>query len=227
MLASLPTGGAEPSLTFTAPSGSFFVRVHALNGVVRSEASNEIRIHVNVPIPPSAPANLLGLVDGSTVALAWINTYAGGAPDSLVLDVTGALTTSLPLGFGDSFSFAGVPQGTYTLSLRARNAAGTSPSSNTVPLTFPAPCSGPPLTPTNVVAYRVGITIFIDWAPATSGPAPMGYVLDVTGSFDGNFPTASRAMSGAVGPGSYTLNVVATNSCGVSPPTVPQTVVVP
>jgi hypothetical protein len=184
-------------------------------------------VHVNVPVAPSAPADLLGLVNGSTLALAWSNTYTGGAPTSLVLDVTGAVVTSLPLGLNDSFSFAGVPDGTYTLALRAQNAGGSSPSSNAVTLTFPGPCSGPPLTPTNLLAYRVGNTVFVDWAPAASGPAPTGYRLDVTGSFAGSYATPARAMSGTVGPGSYTLRVVATNPCGVSAPTASQTVVVP
>lgn len=227
VLASLPTGSADPTFTFTSPTGSFYVRVHALNGTVRSAASNEIRIHVNLPVPPSAPDNLLGLVNGSTLALAWVNTYAGGAPTSLVLDVTGALVTSLPLGLADSFSFVGVPAGTYALALRAQNAAGTSPPSDAVTLTFPGPCTGPPLTPTNLLAYRVGSTVFVDWAPAASGPAPTGYRLDVTGAFVGSFATATRAMSGSVGPGAYTLSVVATNACGMSAATVPQTVVVP
>jgi hypothetical protein len=34
-------------------------------------------------------------------------------------------------------------------------------------------------------------------------------------------------MSGAVGPGSYTLTVAATNACGTSAASLPQTVVVP
>jgi hypothetical protein len=227
VLASLPTGSVAPTFTFVAPTGSFFVRVHALNGAVRSAASNEVQIHVNVPVAPSAPADLLGLVNGSTLALAWSNTYTGGAPTSLVLDVTGAVVTSLPLGLNDSFSFAGVPDGTYTLALRAQNAGGSSPSSNAVTLTFPGPCTGPPLTPTNLLAYRVSNTVFVDWAPAASGPAPTGYRLDVTGAFVGSFATAARAMSGTVGPGSYTLSVVATNPCGASAGTAPQTVVVP
>jgi len=227
VLASLPTGSAAPTFAFAAPSGSFFVRMHALNGVSRSSASNEIRIHVNVPVAPSAPANLLGLVNGSTLALAWTNTYAGGAPTSLVLDVTGAITTAVPLGLTDTFSFAGVPAGTYTLSLRAVNAAGSSPPSNLVTLTFPGPCSGAPDPPSGVVAYAVGRTVFVDWTPAATGPAPTSYVLTVTGSFVGSFPTATRALSGTVGPGSYTLSVAAVNTCGTSATSAPQTVVVP
>ena len=226
-LATLPTGSLAPTFTFAAPSGSFFVRLHALNGAARSAASNEVPIHVNVPVTPSAPSNLLGLVNGSSLALAWTNTYAGGAPTSLVLDVTGSLTTSIPLALAESFTFAGVPDGTYTLALRAQNAAGTSLPSNAVTLTFPGPCTGPPQTPANVLAYRVGNTVFVDWTPAPVGPAPTEYVLNVTGGFVGSFATAQRAMSGAVGPGSYTLTVAASNACGTSAASLPQTVVVP
>jgi Tol biopolymer transport system component len=226
-LASVPTGSVVPTFTFTAPTGSFYVRVYALSGAFRSAASNDIRIHVNVPVAPSAPAHLLGQVDGSALALAWTNTYGGGEPTSLVLDVTGSIVTSLPLAFGDAVSFADVPAGTYTLALRAENAGGISPPSNAVTLAIPGPCSGPPLVPSNVLAYRVGRIVFVDWAPATSGPAPTGYLLDVTGTAIASFETSERALTGTVGPGSYTLRVVAVNACGASAGTPPQTVVVP
>jgi len=182
---------------------------------------------VHVPVPPSAPAHLLGVVNGSTLALAWTNTYAGGAPAALALDVTGSIVTSLPLGFGESASFAGVPGGTYTLALRALNAGGSSPPSNAVMVTFPGACSGPPLVPTNVLAYRVDRTVYVDWAPAASGPAPTGYVLHVSGSWLGSLSTPERDLQGAVGPGAYTLSVVAVNPCGASAGSAPQTVVVP
>ena len=226
-LASIPTGDAEPVFTFTAPTGSFYVRVHALDGAARSAASNEIRLHVNVPVPPSAPAHLLGLVDGSTLALAWTNTYEGGAPASLILDVSGPFTTSLPIGLTDHFTFAGVPQGTYTLALRARNTAGVSPPSNAVTLTFPGPCSGPPQTPTRLFAHRVGRALAVDWAPATTGPEPTAYRLDVAGAFTGSFATPARALAGTVGPGTYTLSVVAMNDCGLSATSPTRTIVVP
>ena len=227
VLASIPTGSTVPIFTFDAPTGSFFVRVHALDGSDRSAASNEIQIHVNVPAPPSTPDGLLGLVNGSSVALAWRNTFAGGAPASIWLDVTGALSGSLPLGLTDSFSFATVPAGTYTLRVRATNGAGSSGQSNPVTLTFPGPCSGAPVTPANFLAYKTGSVITVLWDPAVSGPAPTGFVLDVTGSFVGSFPTSARSLSGAVGPGTYNLRVSATNPCGTSTPTAVQSVVVP
>jgi len=226
MLASIPMG-TDPIYTFPAPTGAFYVRVHTLSGATRSVASNEIRIFVNQPAAPSAPADLVGLVNGSSIALAWRNTFAGGAPGGIVLDVSGALTTSLPLGLTDSFQFNGVPGGTYTLSLRATNSVGSSPSSNAITLTFPTPCTGAPLPPSRFLAYRLGRTLFVVWDPATSGPAPTSYVLNVTGAFSGSFGTPGRTLSGAVGPGAYHLSVTAANACGSSAATPVQTVVVP
>ena len=89
VLASIPTGSATPIYTFVAPTGAFHVRMHTISGASRSLASNEIRIFVNVPQPPSAPANLLGTVNGDFIALLE-DTFAGGAPTNVVLDVSGA-----------------------------------------------------------------------------------------------------------------------------------------
>jgi hypothetical protein len=151
--------------------------------------------------------------------LAWRNTFDGGAPASLTLDISGTTALSLPLGLTDAFSFAGVPQGTYTFAVRAVNAAGlTGPPSNAVTLAFPSGCSGAPEVPTNLLAYRAGNTIYVVWDPPASGPAPTGYLL---------FPTAARSLSGAVGAGRYGLSVSATNGCGAGAATPVQTVEVP
>jgi hypothetical protein len=227
VLASIVVSSTSPIFTFAAPTGAFYVRIHTLSGASKSVASNEIRIFVNVPAAPSAPANLLGLVNGSTLGLAWHNTFGGGAPTSQLLDVSGSITATLPLPLGEVFSFAGVPGGTYTLRVRAVNAAGTSGPSNPLTLTFPGGCSGPPLTPGNLLASKSGNVITVVWGLAASGPAPTSFVLTVTGSFVGAFPTTQRSLSGAVGPGSYTIRVHASNACGSSAPTVAQSVVIP
>lgn len=227
-LAAIPTGSTDPIYTFVAPTGSFYVRVHTLAGGRRSEAPNEIRIHVNVPVPPSAPANLTGLANGSSIALAWRNTFAGGAPGNVILDVTGSINASLPLGLTDSFQFAGVPGGSYTFRLRAQNGVGVSPSSNALAMSFPEPgCAGAPLPPSNFLAYRLANTIHVLWDPAATGPAPAAFVLNVGGSFGGSFGTPGRSLSGTVGSGTYHLSVAAENACGRSAATVAQTVVVP
>jgi hypothetical protein len=227
VLAGFSTGTTAPTFTFAAPAGSFYVRVHTMSGSFRSASSNEVQVHVNVPLVPSAPAHLLALVHGSTVTLAWQNTYAGGAPTSFVLDVTGTITASIPLGFGDTFTLATVPDGRYTLALRARNTSGVSPPSNAHLLSFPGPCSGPPAAPTNVFAYQVDGSAHVSWASGTSGSPPTAYVLIVTGAWTGTFLATDRDVSGTLGAGAYTLSVVAINPCGASAATPPQTVVVP
>lgn len=227
VLASFATGSPAPIFTFTAPTGSFYARVHALAGTQRSGPSNEVRLHVNVPVPPSAPEGLVGLVNGTTLNLAWRNTFAGGAPTSLLLDVSGSVTATLPVGAGESFGFTGVPGGSYVLRLRAVNAGGTSSASSPVSLTFPGTCSGAPEPPVNALVYNLGRTLFVTWDPAGAGPAPTAFVATVGGAYTGSFSTTGRALSGVVNPGTYTISIVAQNSCGVSTPTATYSVTVP
>jgi subtilisin-like proprotein convertase family protein len=227
VIAAIPTSSTAPVFTFVAPTGSFFIRVHTLVGEEESAASNEVPLHVNVPVVPSAPVNLIGLVNGSSVALAWKNTFGGGPPSDVILSVRGSLTLETRIGRSETFSFASVPPGTYTMRVRGINRGGWGPSSNPVTLTFPGACSGAPQPPANLLGYRVGRRVFVLWDPPAAGAAPTTYTLNVTGAIAGSFPTAGRALSGDVGPGSYKLEVVARNACGTSPPTAPQTVVVP
>lgn len=227
VLASISTGSTSPTFTFAAPPGSFYVRIHSLSGPSKSRASGEIRVHVGVPAGPTAPANLLGVVKGSALGLSWRNTFGGGAPESLVLDVTGALTTSLPLPLSESFSFPSVPAGTYTFSVRAINAAGSSGGSNPVTLTFPTTCSGSPQTPINFIASKSGNVISLSWQAAVSGPAALSYLVNVSGSFTGSLPTTARTLTGSVPPGTYNVNVRAVNPCGNSSATATQMVTIP
>ncbi len=227
VLASLPTNSPYPIYSFSAPTGSFFVRMLSLDGALTSVASNEVPLHVNVPVPPSPPASLVGLVNGSSLTLAWRNTFGGGTPTSILLDVTGAVAATLPLGATDTFSVAGVPPGTYTMRLRATNAGGVSSQSNAVTLTFPGACSGTPAPPSGFLGYALGGTIYAIWDAPQSGAAPTNYVLDVTGAFVGSFATTGRALSGAVPPGTYNLSVRAVNACGQSAPSPVKTVTIP
>ena len=134
---------------------------------------------------------------------------------SIVLDVAGAGSIVLP-SQADRLEGASVPAGTYTVSARAMNATGSSASSNAVTLTIPGPCSGPPMAPAHFLAYKTGATLYLIWESPQSGPAPTGYVVNVTGSIAGNFPTTTRFVSAAVGPGTYTVSVTATNACGTA-----------
>ncbi|MCC7124243.1 MAG: chitobiase/beta-hexosaminidase C-terminal domain-containing protein [Acidobacteria bacterium] len=225
-LAVVPVDGASSAFTFRAPSGAFHVRLHAVAGTRRSAASNEIQVFSRVPQVPSPPVNLLGLADGSTLALAWKNSYAGGAPTSLRLDVSGAMTTSIPIGLADRFDFADVPPGTYTLRLVAVNDAGASEPSEPVSLSFPSACAGRPDEAAAFQAHVSGRSVTVSWDSPDLGPAPTGYVLHVNGAATASIATGERTLSGTLPPGEYQLRVVTTNACGEGPASPVRTIIV-
>ena len=225
VVGSLATDMTRTTFSFAAPTGSFYVRVHALSGALKSGASNEIRIFVNVPAPPLPPTNLLGLADGSSLYLAWQNPVGGGVVATIALDVAGPITTSLTLPTTEGFSYVGVPVGTYTFTVRAVNGQGSSAASNPVTLTFPGICVAPE-TPAQFSVTNSGRFATVAWSPSADGAAPTGYTLLVTGSFAGAIPLNARSISATIAPGTYTLSVVATNPCGASSPTATKTLVI-
>lgn len=216
VLASIRTGSTLPIFTFSAPSGAFYVRVHVLVGNRKTGASNEIPIFVNVPAAPSPPAGLLSLVHGTNLTLAWRNTQGGGPPTALELDVHGSVDGTVPLPVTETISFPDVPPGTYTVNLRAANAMGTSEPSNSVTFTVPHECTGVPLPPVNFFATTAGNQLSIFWDLPINGPAPAGFVVNVSGTFTGSFATTSRSLSGIVPTGGYQLFMYAFNQCGNS-----------
>ena len=219
--------GPVPVLTFPAPAGSFVIRVRSVVGTAVSAPSSEVPLHVNVPVPPSPPAGLTAVVQGSTLSLAWRNTFAGGPPSDLLLQVSGALTGTVPLAVTEGISFSNVPAGTYEVTLNAVNAGGISGKSNTVAFTVPDACSGTPHAPTGALVYRIGSTVHVVWDAAATGAAATSYQLAVSGSFVGAVAVPARAFSAPAPPGTYSISVAAMNACGVSAPTAPLTIVVP
>lgn len=225
-LGALPLG-PTPTVALTLPSASLYIRVRAVAGGATSAVSNEVLAHVNVPVVPSPPANLLGLAVGNTLALAWTPTFEGGGPTNVTLTVTGAITASLPLGRADGFAFGGVPPGTYSFSVTASNAAGTSGASNAVTLTFPGTCGAPPQPPTRFMARQAAGIVYLTWDPPVSGTAPTSYLLSVSGAVTGSFPVAGRSLAAAAPPGTYDLRIAAVNACGTGASTPIQPVSVP
>ena len=230
VLATIPTGDTATSFTFTAPTGAFYIRVRAVRGATRSGASNEIRIFVNVPPPPEAPQNLEGSALGSTLQLAW--QRPGGSIDAYILDVTGTLSTSVILpGTSELFTYAGVPAGTFTFTLRAQNATGVSESSNPVTLVFPGVCPRPN-APTGLFANVVGRTVTLFWNVPAGGGSPASYEIEA-----GVFPfqtavvasvgSATRTFSATAPPGTYYVRVRSVYACGPSALTDAITVNVP
>ena len=120
-------------------TGSYFVRVFAVNASGESLASNEVRVDVGVPgpcPPPAAPANLSRIVNGSLVSLTW--GAATGATSYLV--EAGSASGLANLAVIDTGSpilglQANAPPGTYFVRVRAKNGCGLSAPSNQVTVT--------------------------------------------------------------------------------------------
>ena len=227
VLASIPTGSLLPTFTFTAPPGAYYLRLHAVADGVWGPSSNEIRVFVEVPAPPSAPAQLLASVHGSDVMLSWKNTFTGGPPTGMRWRATGSANVSMPLPLAEMFSVTNVPPGTYTIALEAVNAAGESPLSNAVTLTVPAACVERPDAPEDVTASASGRMFDLAWSPPSSGAAVTSYTVTVSGASAGTFTTSGRTLSGVAAPGTYAVSVQATNACGTGTPTPAQAIVIP
>ena len=59
-IAAIPTGSPAAQFSLAAPSGSFYLRLRAMNGAELSLPSNEIRVWVNVPRRALGPGQLPG-----------------------------------------------------------------------------------------------------------------------------------------------------------------------
>jgi hypothetical protein len=217
--------GAQTFLTVEVPVGRFFVRVRTVEDTARARVSNEVPLLVGQPEVPSAPVQLTGTALGNRLSLTWTNTFTGGEPTDIDLVVGGPLEGRFPLGLTDSLVVEGVPPGTYTLSVVARNATGTSVSSNPVTLAFPGGCVAPQ-APTWVTYGVSDRTVTVTWQAPAGGGAPTDYWVTAEGL--GTLVTrGARAAQATLPPGTYRVWVQAVNPCGASAPSVVQTIVVP
>lgn len=227
VLATLPTGSNATQFSFMAPTGGYYLRLRSLSAAGRSLPSNEIRVFVNYPAKPSAPTNVQAAIRGRELTMAWKNTYTGGEPTSLLLDVTGGITTTLPLPLSEFFAFNGIPDVTLTLRLRAQNAAGISAQSSSVTVSAPTTSCALPRVPNNFQVGLSGNVVLATWDMPAGGTPATGYQLIVSGSYNGAIPLPGRAFAAAAPPGTYTLSVRAISSCGLGPVTAFQTITVP
>jgi len=185
-----------------------------------------VTVLVGQPLAPSAPANLVALPDGDRLSLNWLNTYEGGEPASLSLVVSGSVAATIPMALDQHADFSGVPSGQYTLQLRADNASGVSTLSAPVTVSVPEACAVPNAPEWVSAGVAGGGVVSLRWGPASSGPAASAYVVNAEGL--GSFPMGSaRSVSGTLSPGTYRVTVQALSRCGISAPSLTQTIVVP
>ena len=233
-LATIATGSNATVSRVRLRDGVYYVRVRALALTTTSGASNEVRVMLGAFAPPSAPASLLGLANDAAVALSWTPTFDGGRADQVWLVASGPLSGVVPLGVVETFQYGAVPPGTYQFHVVATNAAGASPPSNTVTLTFPAACAAPPGLPLRLRASAIGQAITFGWNAPDTGTAAVAYRVTVGtpgdrgsapfGALAGRgpryvffVPVAGRHVSGTLPPDFYNLFVSAVNACGIGP----------
>lgn len=141
---SLALGPDVTSVTLPLPSGVYFIRTYAVVDGLRSQPSNEVQVAVAMPTPPATPDNFTAVAVGNGVALTWRRSYNGGTPTGMLLDVAGPIGGTIPLDDTGEFRVMGVPDGVYSLQLRAVNGAGS--SAGTAPLTLSLPGPMPVVT---------------------------------------------------------------------------------
>jgi NPCBM/NEW2 domain len=132
-----------PANAFTAavPSGTFWVRVRAVNAWGVSAASPDARLAVDgtTSLPESPDALVATVSGGGVVSLQWTPPTTGGLPADYVIEagtrpdaLAAVVRTAVP-----AFAAAGVPAGTYYLRVRSANGAGRSDPTPVVTVVVP------------------------------------------------------------------------------------------
>jgi predicted phage tail protein len=166
-------------ISTTAPLGTYWVRVRAVNSCGLSGPSNEIILAHGVPL---APTNLVASIIGATATFQWTAPHA--TPTPYLLEAGSAPgrrdLVALALGSGTTFVAPGIPPGTYYVRVRATAGAFAGPPSNDIAVTIGPPPAGsrtitfdslPPNGPAFTSHSEAGYTVEAVSGPWTSGPA--------------------------------------------------------
>ncbi len=184
---------------------------------------------------PGAPSGLKFVVrPGGGLQLQW--THATGTVTNYILEAglsQGTTFIRLPFGSdGDPYGKmpqlvpafqipSGIGAGDYYVRIIAANGAAESGPSNEIVLPVRNGCYAPG-APTNFTQIVRGTLGFLAWNPGNGGQAT---TYTVRASFVPNdpnppiqLPLTALAFTLGIPPGSYYVNVVASNACGVSTP---------
>jgi hypothetical protein len=177
--------------------------------------------------PPLPPINVQSTVSGTRVTLNWQADPAGGVPTQYLLYV-GTTTWGSDVINGTSVGnlltvSSTLPNGTYYARLRARNAYGTSTSSNPISFRIGSQLQ----SPTDLTATWSGTVTTLSWVASAADSAdlaPSDYVIEA-GTAPGLADVAElrigqkTSFSADVPHGVYYVRVRAVNDRGDSNPT--------
>jgi hypothetical protein len=175
--------------------------------------------------PPGAPGTPTASVNGNVVTFSWTAPTTGAPPTYTLLGrliAGGLVIATLPVGNAASVTVT-APNGTFVVSIQAKNAQGSGPESPGV--TFSVP--GVPLAPGapgNFAALVSGSTVNLTWTTPAAGGAPAMYLM--VASLTPGSPTIASLPIGAntrnytvpnVPPGTYYVRLFAQNLGGSGP----------
>ncbi len=209
-------------LETTAPPGTYYARIRAVNSlgasVPSSEASVTVSSSASCILPPPAPADYTVGTAGLQVQLSWsaspfatgYRLEVGSAPagSDLLISSLGPVTTFAAMA----------PPGTFFTRVRAVNACGASAPSAEVVVNLS--CSQNAVVPTALSVTKAGGTAAFSWVPSLGAIGYRMFVGSAPGLSDVSVvdvgPTPAIAVSLAgVPPGRYFVRVAALGACGL------------
>jgi uncharacterized protein (TIGR02145 family) len=224
------TGTASPiSVPGLTPGVAYTFTVMATNTAGSSLVSTASNA-VTAAGLPTAPTGLNAVVlTGTSAQISFLPGNANGSPiTAYTITGTPALNPASYIGTSSPITINNLTAGTtYTISITATNAVGTSSPSSSVSFT---PAIQPPFAPTQVVAVAGnGQAAVLFATPSNTGGSPItGYTATSNpGGFTATGTGQPLTVTGLTNGTAYTFTVVATNAAGNSVPSGVSNTVIP
>ena len=222
---SCTTSATSCTVTNLSNGTAYSFKVSATNHVGLSALSSASSLLIPAA-PPTPPSSLVAVSDNASASLSW------SAPSSNGAEITSYTVTSSPGSYfctvsTTACSITGLTNGTsYTFTVTASNSAGTSASSAASAPITPA---APPSAPTALTAIASNASAALSWvAPQANGAPITSYtVTSSPGGFTCTASSTSCSVTGLSNGVAYTFTVTASNSAGVSDPSLASAPITP
>ncbi len=220
----------------TAAPGSWTVRLYPASDSLGNTDST-FRDHptkltvTNGTAAPAAPSNVTATKGDKSAVVSWTApTNNGGSP------ITGYTITSTPGGITKTVdgstttgTITGLTNGTsYTFTVAATNATGTSPASAPSNVVTPSAPAEPepepepvtaPAAPTDATAKVKKRNVVLAWSAPEAGDAPTGYRVASNKGYEKTLPAGTtKLVVRKLKPGKYTFFIASENEAGISDP---------